>query len=75
MSLRQLSDWCSNEFVPHHVQVDLAPRPFDLPWVVLDSSKCEEVWDWKPRRSVREICAEIAGHARRHPEWLDISAG
>jgi CDP-paratose 2-epimerase len=75
MSLRQLSDWCSKEFGPHHVEADLAPRPFDLPWVVLDSSKCEETWAWKPRRSVREICAEIACHARRHPEWLDISAG
>jgi CDP-paratose 2-epimerase len=74
-SLRQLSDWCAQEFGPHDVQVDLAPRPFDLPWVVLDSSKCEDVWGWRPRRSVHEICAEIADHAREHPDWLEISAG
>ena len=75
MSLRQLSDWCTKEFRPHEVAVDLSPRPFDLPWVVLDSARAEEVWDWKPKRSVTDICAEIALHAREHPEWLAVSAG
>lgn len=75
MSLRQLSDWCATEFGPHEVTVDLAPRPFDLPWVVLDSARTESVWDWKPRHGVREICAEIARHARQHPEWLAVAAG
>jgi CDP-paratose 2-epimerase len=75
MSLRQLSEWCANEFGAHEVSSDLSPRPFDLPWVVLDSSKCAEVWDWQPRRGVSEILAEIAEHARQHPEWLEISAG
>ena len=75
MSLRQLSDWCTEEFGPHEVAVDLSPRPFDLPWVVLDSARAEALWDWKPRRSVSDICAEIARHAREHPEWLAVSAG
>jgi hypothetical protein len=75
MSLRQLSDWCEKEFVPHEVAVDLTPRAFDLPWVVLDSSRAENVWDWKPRRSVDQICEEIAKHAREHPDWLAISQG
>ncbi|MFM8810191.1 MAG: hypothetical protein ACKOJB_15040, partial [Chthoniobacterales bacterium] len=75
MSLKQLSDWCAKEFGARDVAVDLAPRPFDLPWVVLDSSRAEEFWDWKPRRSVRSICAEIARHARENPEWLAISRG
>ena len=75
MSLKQLSDWCSKEFGPREVAADLAPRPFDLPWVVLDSSRAERVWDWRPRRTVNDICAEIARHAREHPEWLAVSAG
>ena len=75
MSLRQLSDWCAAEFGPRDVAVDLTPRPFDLPWVVLDSSRAETVWDWRPRRTVADICAEIARHAREHPEWLAVSAG
>ncbi len=75
MSLRQLSAWCAKEFGPHEVKPDLSPRPFDLPWVVLDSSACARVWGWQPRRTVDEICTEIARHAREHPEWLRVSAG
>lgn len=75
MSLRQLSDWCAEEFGPREVAADLSPRPFDLPWVVLDSAKAGAVWDWRPHRNVASICAEIACHAREHPEWLAISAG
>jgi CDP-paratose 2-epimerase len=75
LSLRQLSDWCAGEFGPHQVAADSARRPFDLPWVVLDSSRAEEEWDWKPRRGVADICEEIARHAREHPEWLAVSRG
>ena len=73
MSLRQLSDWCAGEFGTREVAVDLTPRAFDLPWVVLDSARAEAVWDWRPRRTVGDICEEIARHAREHPEWLAIS--
>ena len=73
MSLRQLSDWCAGEFGAREVAVDLTPRAFDLPWVVLDSARAEAVWDWRPRRTVGDICEEIARHAREHPEWLAIS--
>ncbi len=74
-SLRQLSAWCAGEFGPHEVASDLTPRAFDLPWVVLDSARAEETWDWRPCRGVEEICAEIARHAREHPEWLAVSRG
>ena len=73
MSLRQLSDWCAAEFGPHDVAADLSPRPFDLPWIVLDAARAEAAWDWKPRKTTVEICAEIARHAREHPEWLEVS--
>lgn len=75
MSLRELSSWCTAEFGPRDVIADLTSRPFDLPWVVLDSSRSGEIWRWKPRRTVRDICSEIARHARENPDWLDICSG
>ncbi len=73
-SLRQLSDWCSKRFGVHKVGVDATPRPFDLPWVVLDSSKAAKIWKWKPVTPVETILDEIALHAGAHPDWLDVSA-
>jgi CDP-paratose 2-epimerase len=75
MSLKQLSNWCAEEFGPREVAADFTPRPFDLPWVVLDSACTEEWWDWRPRKSIQMICSEIAQHARENPEWLAISRG
>jgi CDP-paratose 2-epimerase len=74
MSLRQLSDWCAAHLGPHPVGADATPRPFDLPWVVLDSAKAARVWQWRPATRTPEILAGIAAHARAHPEWLELSA-
>jgi CDP-paratose 2-epimerase len=74
MSLRQLSEWCAQEFGAHGVAADSTPRAFDIPWIVLDSSKAARVWKWRPALSTREILAEIAAHAKAHPNWLEISA-
>lgn len=73
-SLRQLTAWCDRRFGTHTVMSDLAPRPFDLPWVVLDSSRSHAVWKWRPLRSCESIFSEIADHALKHPEWLDLSS-
>lgn len=73
-SLRQLSEWCALRFGPHPVTADSTPRPFDLPWVVLDSAKAERVWNWRPATPADQILGEIAEHAEAHPEWLDLSA-
>lgn len=73
-SLRQLSEWCAANLGPHTVGVDATPRPFDIPWLVLDSAKAARLWKWQPATSTGDILAEIATHARAHPEWLDISA-
>lgn len=73
-SLAQLSAWCSERFGPHSVSSDPTPRPFDLPWVVLDSSFAERIWGWRPQTSTDEICEEIAAHAQQHPDWLEKSA-
>ena len=74
LSLRQLSEWCAQKFGPHTVAVDSTPRPFDLPWIVLDSARAARVWDWRPQTPLAAILDEIAAHAQAHPGWLDLSA-
>lgn len=74
MSLRQLSDWCAAHLGAHTVGVDATPRPFDIPWMVLDSAKAARLWQWRPTTPTSAILDEIAAHARAHPEWLDVSA-
>jgi CDP-paratose 2-epimerase len=74
MSLRQLSTWCTERWGLHAVGVDLTPRPFDLPWLVLDSRKAGEIWNWKPEKSLSAILEEIANHAESDEGWLELSA-
>ncbi|CAN5674306.1 NAD-dependent epimerase/dehydratase family protein [soil metagenome] len=73
MSLAELSSWCSERFASRVIESDKAPRLFDLPWVVLDSTRAGELWNWQPQISRDEILQEIAQHAERHPHWLEIS--
>lgn len=74
MSLKQLSNWCAAQFGAHAVTADLTPRPFDIPWMVLDSAKAARLWNWRPATSTPAVLDEIAAHARAHPDWLDVSA-
>jgi CDP-paratose 2-epimerase len=74
VSLAQLSKWCEARFQPHQVASDPSPRPFDVPWLVMDSSCAEKTWDWRPTIKVNAILEEIAQHAEAHPEWLEISS-
>ncbi len=71
MSLRQLGAWCAERLGPHTVASDPAPRPYDLPWMVLDASAAERIWGWRPRTPLSTILEEITAHAAAHPEWLD----
>ena len=73
-SLRQLSDWCAGRFGAHTVASDPQPRPFDLPWMVLDSAKAARLWNWQPATPVQAVLEEIALHAEAHPHWLELSA-
>jgi CDP-paratose 2-epimerase len=75
MSLAQLTAVCDREFGPHAPQPDGSDRPFDLPWIVMDSRKAAERFRWQPERTVGSILEEIANHVRLHPEWLDLSHG
>ena len=74
MSLAQLSKWCAERFGHHEVATDPKPRPFDVPWLVLDSNLAKETWNWEPKLSLEAILEEIARHAEAHPHWLEISA-
>lgn len=74
MSLRQLSEWCAARLGAHEVGADVTPRPFDIPWIVLDHSKATRIWNWRPATPVAAVLEEIADHARRYPRWLETSA-
>lgn len=75
ISLRQVSDWCAARFGAHAVADSGETRPFDLAWTILDSGACAARWGWTPRISRDAIFEEIAAHADRHPDWLDLSNG
>jgi CDP-paratose 2-epimerase len=74
MSLRQLSDWCARRWGQREIASDPQPRRFDLPWVVLDSTRARTEWNWKPAISADAILDEIARHAETDPGWLELSA-
>ncbi|MDB6166713.1 MAG: rfbE 1 [Lacunisphaera sp.] len=74
MSLKQLSAWCAARFGPHAVVEDGTPRPFDIPWIVLDSAKAARVWHWRPATPTATVLEEIASHAKKNPGWLELSA-
>ena len=74
MSLAQLTEWCSRRFGPHDVGHEPEPRRYDVPWLVLDSSRADQIWNWRPITALADILDEIARHADAHPDWLDWSA-
>jgi len=73
-SLRQLSNWCAARFGPHSIGVDANDRPFDVPWLVLDSNRVGQTWGWQPQTPLEAIWTEIAQHAEQNPDWLDATA-
>lgn len=75
MSLAALSEWCKERFPRHAVASDTAERPFDIPWMVMDSSLASRVWQWQPETTLERILEEIAEHARLNPDWLEITGG
>ncbi len=72
-SLLEMSNWCEDRFGSHNVTNDLSPRPFDTPWLVLDSGQAQQEWNWQPKTSFENIIEEIAQHAETTPNWLDLS--
>ncbi|PWT79000.1 MAG: CDP-tyvelose epimerase [Acidobacteria bacterium] len=74
MSLLELSNWCSDRFGPRDVIPDANERPFDIPWMVLDTRRARQQWAWKPSRTLSSILSEIADHAEKHPDWLELTS-
>ena len=70
MSLAQLTAWCDQRFGLHQPIPGDFDRPYDVPWLILDSSKAHVVTTWKPHISLHQILEEIAEHAVTHPDWL-----
>jgi len=75
MSLAELTAVCDNSFGPHKPSADTRSRKFDVPWVIMDSTKAKERFGWKLNRQISSILDEIAAHARSRPEWLDMCEG
>ena len=72
MSLAQLTVWCDQRFGPHQPIADGSERPYDVPWLILDSSKALTATTWKPHLSLHQILEEIADHAAANPDWLTL---
>jgi CDP-paratose 2-epimerase len=74
MSLAQLSAWCAQRFGSREITADANPRSFDIPWVVLDTARAAKEWHWQLETPLEKILDEIASHAEKHPDWLELSA-
>jgi len=75
MSLAQITSWCIGRYGYKEIERTNIERPFDIPWMVLDSTKAKGIWGWEPQTSVTDICEEIAAFADTQENWCKISAG
>ena len=73
MSLAQLTAWANQRFGRHQPEPGAQSRPFDIPWVVMDSTHARNELAWLPERSLESILEEIADHVQSNPGWLTRS--
>lgn len=73
ISLAELSNWCADRFGFHNVNGITTERRFDIPWLIMDSTKAENSLGWHPEISLQAILEEIALHAEANPHWLELS--
>ncbi|MGO8758568.1 MAG: NAD-dependent epimerase/dehydratase family protein [Terracidiphilus sp.] len=71
MSLAQLTAWCDERFGPHAPVADGSDRAYDVPWLILDSARAKNAFDWRPEIGIAAILDEIAAHVRENPGWLE----
>ena len=45
----------------------------DAPWIIMDSSTAQNVWNWKVQIKIDQLLNEIAQHAEQNPNWLDLT--
>lgn len=73
MSLAQLTAWCDSRFGKHSPQPDRSPRPYDVPWVIMDSGDATRDFAWQIETPLPNLLEGIASHAAHHPDWLERS--
>jgi CDP-paratose 2-epimerase len=73
ISLAQLSEWCARRFERREIARESVSHRFDVPWLILDSRRAAEQWNWKVETPISLILEEVAAHAEAHPEWLQLS--
>ncbi|HXB74995.1 MAG TPA: NAD-dependent epimerase/dehydratase family protein [Candidatus Acidoferrales bacterium] len=73
MSLARLTAWCDARFGAHAPGADPRPRPYDIPWMVMDNHDAQSDFGWSPALTLTRVLEEIAAHAEGHPEWLELS--
>jgi CDP-paratose 2-epimerase len=73
MSLAQLNSWCDERFGRHSPAIDPQPRPYDIPWAVMDNRDAARDFQWSVETPLPAILDEIATHAENHPDWLEVS--
>jgi CDP-paratose 2-epimerase len=71
MSLAQLTAWCDERFGPHPPLADGSDRPYDVPWLILDSGQARNAFDWRPSIGINAILEEIGAHVAANPDWLE----
>jgi CDP-paratose 2-epimerase len=59
---------------PYSVNAEARDRPFDVPCLVLDSSRAVQVWGRQPQTPLEAIWTEIAEHAEKNPDWPEGAA-
>ncbi|MCE9613288.1 MAG: NAD-dependent epimerase/dehydratase family protein [Lentisphaerae bacterium] len=73
-SLLQLHRWCETRFGAQPVERRPETRPFDVPWMILDSACAAQRFGWCVQTPLASILEEIARHAEANPHWLDWTA-
>jgi CDP-paratose 2-epimerase len=74
ISLARLNAWCDARFGIHTPSADTRPRPYDIPWVIMDSSDAARDFGWRIEIPMQRVFEEIAQHAECNPGWLETSA-
>jgi CDP-paratose 2-epimerase len=72
-SLAELTAWCDRRFGAHQPVAGGSERPHDVPWLILDSTRAKNSFDWQPTVAIDSILEEIAVHAEANPGWLEQS--
>ncbi len=73
MSLAQLTAWCNARFGPHQPLADAHERPYDVPWLIMDSHDAQQDFGWGVEVRIERLLEEIARHAEQSPDWLEMS--